>query len=395
MKHSLFSASAADRWGNCPGSLAVTRGLESTTSAAAQEGTAGHALADLCLQEDHDPTDYIGVDFEGVTITDDLALAVQVYVEYVRGLPGTKIYEGRVYYAPALGIEDEEQAFGTADCIVLDGTTVTAIDLKLGRIWVPAERNRQLTLYAAGMVHGLEEVGETVERIEIHIVQPRVTRDIRPYVYTRAEFDEVIAELRWAAKTAKEGIKAYDEDGGLTREWVDRYLFAGEAQCQWCPFAGNPCPALTQSLDDLFPSEEPEDPKDYMKQLAEADLVDVLERLPLVEILAKAARSEAFARLSNGEDVHGFKLVLGREGHRRWKDPKKAIKELLKLGAPEEAVTKTEIRTPPQLERELKKLKLSIDMDELIVRNPAKPTLAHESDPREPWSGEVSKDEFD
>ena len=49
-EHALLSASAAHRWGNCPGSLAMEAGQENKSSGYADEGTAAHELAAWCLK---------------------------------------------------------------------------------------------------------------------------------------------------------------------------------------------------------------------------------------------------------------------------------------------------------------------------------------------------------
>ena len=47
--HSLFSASAAPRWINCPGSVVLSEGLPDRTSEHAAFGTVAHGLADAAL----------------------------------------------------------------------------------------------------------------------------------------------------------------------------------------------------------------------------------------------------------------------------------------------------------------------------------------------------------
>ena len=48
--HAVLSASSADRWLNCPGSVALTRDLPDTTSAYAEWGTTCHELGELALR---------------------------------------------------------------------------------------------------------------------------------------------------------------------------------------------------------------------------------------------------------------------------------------------------------------------------------------------------------
>ena len=48
-KHALLSPSAAHRWCNCPGSVALTKDLPNASSPYAEEGTRAHRLAELAL----------------------------------------------------------------------------------------------------------------------------------------------------------------------------------------------------------------------------------------------------------------------------------------------------------------------------------------------------------
>ena len=49
--HALLSASAAERWMNCPGSVAATKDLPSSTSVYAEEGTLAHSLCELKVRK--------------------------------------------------------------------------------------------------------------------------------------------------------------------------------------------------------------------------------------------------------------------------------------------------------------------------------------------------------
>lgn len=393
--HSLFSASAADRWGNCAGSLAMSQGIPDSGSDAAKEGTAGHALGEQCLKDGTDPVDFIGDTLLDVEITDDLALNVREYVEYVRGMDGIVYLETRINYAHVLQVPLDD-AFGTADCVIWHGNTVKVIDLKLGRRWVDVKNNWQLTLYAAGVVLSLEEIGEEVDRIELHIFQPRVSKAVVPHVYTREELQDMIELLRQAAARAQEATASFTGMDNL--DWIEQYLTVGEAQCQWCR-AKAVCPKLKAEADDFFPSAAQDSDFDIVSVLQvtpDEDIAEALDRMPLVELYMKAVRTEAFARIAQGKTLPGYKLTMGREGHRRWKDPAKIVEHLtLVEGVPEDLLYKKEVFTPPQLEKVLKKSKMKVDFEDFITRNPAKPSLAPVSHPGEPWTGAVTDADFD
>ncbi len=52
--HALLSPSSAERWMQCPGSVALSYGAPDSSSEYADEGTAAHELAAMCLRAYHD-----------------------------------------------------------------------------------------------------------------------------------------------------------------------------------------------------------------------------------------------------------------------------------------------------------------------------------------------------
>lgn len=395
MKHSIFSASGAERWANCPGSIPYCEGIPRTGSDASWEGTAGHALSERCLRDGGSPYDSIGEVFKfteagrtiEVTITDDLAEACEMYVEYVRGISGLKLYETRVYYSELLGV-DEEEAFGTTDTLVFDGTLLHVIDAKFGRRYVDPVKNKQMILYAGGAVAALEAVGEEVTEVRLHVVQPRVTTKPVPYVMTRAELEVQLQELRAAASTVVEAMFNYVP--GNTA-WEEKYLIPGEYQCQWCPAAAA-CPSLRHRARSVTPVDE-FTAVNNLEAMTGTLLSESAKLLPLLEIWMKAVEHELFRRLTRRDHVPGYKLVKGREGNRKWISEEK-VKEA--FAGIETAVLYTEpsLKTPPQLEKALKKDPRKTLIESLVMRSPAKPTVTTEDDPREPWSEAAGADEF-
>ena len=87
-KHARLGASGAHRWMKCPGSIRMAEGLAERTSSYAQEGSAAHAVAEECLQKDKDADELIGKKVEGVLVTEEMANAVQRYLDYVRERSG-------------------------------------------------------------------------------------------------------------------------------------------------------------------------------------------------------------------------------------------------------------------------------------------------------------------
>ena len=320
----------------------------------------------------------------------DLAEAVSKYVEYVRGISGTRWLETRIYYGNLLGVPEDE-GFGTGDCCVLNGTILHVIDAKFGRGYVNPVETKQMILYGAGMVDAIEAVGEEITEVHLHVMQPRVSDKPVPYVMTRAELQGHVERLRDRAQLAMEATISFTNLNDTA--WVKKYLNPGEYQCQWCP-AAVLCPALKREVDQFTAASD-----------EEFGIVSLLEQLPgealgkyqtqvgLVEIWVKAVEHETVRRLTRGDKVPGFKLVKGREGNRRWADPVAAAEAFKDVE--EIAFDPPTLKTPAQLEKALKKdAERKKRIEEYVVRNPARPTMTTEDDPRETWQEAAGADEF-
>lgn len=383
--HAHYSPSGAHRWMACPGALVVTEGGSTPGNVFSREGTAGHTLAEKCLRDGSDPFLEVGKEYEveghQVPITEELAEGVEVYLDYLATFEGELRVEQKIYYGWVLGLDDDE-AFGTSDASVYHGATLHMFDLKLGRSFVSAWQNPQLLLYACGEAEALRLIGEPVEKVVLHIVQPRVSAKPTPYELTIEELEKFQDKARAAVKENEEAREQYSKMP--FDKWAKKYLVAGESQCQWCPFKAK-CPRMLDEFeaipDDVDPHELP----------AEA-FAEILQRQPLVEMFLKAVNEEVMGRLTKGDSIPGYKLVRGRQGNRRWGDEDSVVQALAKY-PPEKTHQPAKLKTPAQMEKALKEEKDLIES--LVVRNPAKPTLAPEDDPRPVWTEVASADEFE
>lgn len=162
--HSTWSASGFEQKMLCPGSHVLQAGAPRSTSKYAAEGTAAHQVLTWALQQSKAAAEFIGTAIEAdgfeFTVDDDMARHVQVCIDYVldvTGDDGVILVDQRVNYADYLGVP-EDQAWGTADVIVLKGDEIIVVDFKYGMgVEVSAERNPQMSLYALG---ALQLVGD-------------------------------------------------------------------------------------------------------------------------------------------------------------------------------------------------------------------------------------------
>lgn len=131
-QHALLSASGAHRWLACPPSATLVAGLSDTSSAAAEQGTAAHELAEWQLRRVlHDAPIARPVsdwhDAEMDALTDDYVVFVRERVRDVRQACADPVVliEQRLDFSHVV-----PGGFGTGDCVIIAEPTLQIIDLK-------------------------------------------------------------------------------------------------------------------------------------------------------------------------------------------------------------------------------------------------------------------------
>lgn len=168
--HSKFSASGAERWMNCPGSVALSEGLPDKSSPWAKEGTEAHEVLEKVLSGNWQPSDAHGVPKEMI----DHAFRAAYFINSLaKELPSAELLvETRVY----LDFIHPEM-FGTFDSAVVDHFgTLHVFDYKYGagHFVTPGtleKPNLQMAFYGIGLAARYEFNFKTVR---LWIIQPRV-----------------------------------------------------------------------------------------------------------------------------------------------------------------------------------------------------------------------------
>ena len=154
--HAKLSPSSAERWMTCPGSVALSEGYADSSSAAADEGTAAHELAERILLGAKGDALVGLLAQNGVEWTAEMLQDVLRYTQSVQALgavDGTLLVEQRLPISEWTG---EAGAHGTADAVILAGTELIVADLKFGRgVVVDADENKQLRIYALAALREL------------------------------------------------------------------------------------------------------------------------------------------------------------------------------------------------------------------------------------------------
>lgn len=363
MGHAKFSPSAAHRWMKCPGSLVLCAEVDDTDSEFARLGTFAHEIAEACLVNNSQASEYIG----NGDCDDDMAEHVQTYVDIVRGLS----QGGKMLIEQQVGIPNM-QVWGTVDAAVWVGDVLHVIDFKYGSgVRVEVKDNAQLKIYALALLLAMASVRQCPSKVVMHIVQPRHPQG------GHTQFPMEAEKLLEFEADVVEAVEECEKAASAGR--INDYLVAGD-QCRWCPVKAT-CPALrAHALDkaqDAFAEPEvggPPDPAEFTDRA----LAEVLEAIPIIEVWIKAVREHAYERVSKGGRVPRHKLV--RKGtHRRWKDD---AEESLRFMLGDDIYAERKLLSPNQVSKKLGKQMQHV-VDELTTKPVGDTVLAHESDPRE------------
>lgn len=291
--HSPLGASGAERWMNCPGSVALLKELklpESDEPEYRSMGTSAHALGHHCLTKELDAWECVGEKFEQHIADQDMTDAVQVWLDECRDIvaenPGGTVYNEFGIDAP----DFHPSFYGTLDRGYVLGTKMWIRDYKHGEgIAVDVEWNPQVMYYAYGLLRHHPEVTE----VSLGIVQPRGFHPDGPVREWPTSADTI---RTWAETTLI---------GAMNRTEIDNDLDAGP-WCRFCP-AKLVCPLMVS----LFGAAMTCDPKQVVA-LSDESIGRSYKYTAAVKSYLKAMEEETFRRLNTGSMIDGVKLVHKR-----------------------------------------------------------------------------------
>lgn len=370
-QHALLSASGAHRWLSCPPSAALEAGLPESSSAAAEQGTVAHGLAEWKLRRAlHDAPTIKPVsewiDDEMDALTDDYVAFIQERLRDVHATCAdpTVLIEQRLDFSHVV-----PGGFGTGDCVIIAEPTLQIIDLKYGQgVLVEAERNPQLMLYALGAVNAFGSLYD-IDEVALTIYQPRRT-NISTWRLSVTELEA------WAAEVVKPTAEIAANGGGefTSGEW-----------CRFCKL--NPTCRARADANLALAKHEFAPPA----ELDDGEIAAVLAQLP--QLKAWAADVEAYAlslAVNQGKTWAGFKLVEGRS-IRKYAD-EQAVAETAEAAGID--VWDRKLKTITALEKQLGKKRFTTVFGDLVVKPAGKPTLVPESDKRPALEIQSATDEF-
>jgi hypothetical protein len=321
----------------------------------ADEGTLLHNVIADIIMSDNPPEHYLGTKYQDQVLTQELidnklkvALAALDEIDPNKEMEIEA--ETRVGFGNLL-----PGVFGSTDLIGRIGKRAIVLDWKFGDgVAVDVEENPQLMFYAAASMRTPEAswAFEGATEIECIIVQPP---QIKRWVTTPERIAKFELELVQAVKMAKK---------------PDAPLKTGD-HCRWC--AAKPvCPQMTGAVDRALQSSI---------QAIDAPMLGAyLANADMLEDWIKDLRALAHQILDSGASVPGYKLVAKR-GTRQWTKEDDVVHWLDGKGLEPNEIYSKELLSPAQMEKVLKKRKLTLP-DDLVVSVSTGTTLAVESDPR-------------
>jgi hypothetical protein len=339
--HSHLSASSAERWFKCPGSVSLSKLMPpQPTSPYAAEGTLAHSWLEYKLK-----VAFFGdaVQKPDCEMSEDMEEAVDVGLNYITD---------RFMFADEKNVLIEHRfnlgfihdgMFGTSDfCGLTSDGKLYVIDYKHGKGKVVSiEENHQLHYYAVGAVNHFDVDADT--DVCMVIIQPRaIGKPIKEQWKKAGEIHEWTNGLIIAARLA-------DTDNAPLHE--------GE-HCMWCP-AKAKCPKIADKLfstvtvgvgvDDTVLAEK-ELPKELIKPelLTKEQLINIISNKDMIESWLESCYSFLQGAAERGETIEGYKLVK-RKANRKWRSEPEVMKEFEALGS--SIFDEPKLKSPAQLEK--------------------------------------------
>lgn len=243
--HALCSASGAERWLNCPGSVCMSQGLpEVPPGPAALEGTRCHELAERILKEwlrngrnlylgfvdslrpEYADTEIPTGDGRMWSMVDYAMTYVNVCIERAWGFDRKDV---PVRIEQRLVLDEGMKMFGTADLLITgpkQGEDVGEIlDLKYGKKKVKAD-SPQFAYYACAL---RKTSTKKLKRIKVTAVQPRLDE-----FYSELEYDHTALDA-WEQRLILGAEKA------LMQAAIKKPELNVGSWCWFCP-ARSVCP---------------------------------------------------------------------------------------------------------------------------------------------------------
>ena len=395
-KHALLSASSASRWLTCTAAPRFEEGLPESTSTYAEEGRLAHAIAELkvlkkfTVMTGRTYTTRLNKLKKDALYDQEMDKTTDLYLEHLT--EQAMLYDSSPTVVAEVKVDFGEyvpEGFGTCDCVMIGGDTLSITDYKHGKgVPVSAVGNPQMRLYALGALKRYAPVfGDTIKQVRMTIDQPRLDSYTSDLI--------TVEELRaWGESIKPIAQKAFSGLGEFVPGEHCRFC-RGKAQCR---ARANVSTAL-EDFKDCVPAGSVK-PGEFVPQihsyltpggvevhplLSDAEIGDLLIRGQQLVQWYKDLEEYATKALLDGKPIEGWKLVAGRS-NRTFTDQDAAIKAVIAAGYDEALVYDRKPKTLSELEKLMGKAEFAEKIGSYVVKPLGKPTLALATDKREVYN---------
>lgn len=371
-KHALLSASSAHRWLSAPPLPRLEQYFPQSTSTAATEGTAAHALAEYKVHRALGDLKFPrpSSDYQ----CDEMELLTDDYTSYVmEQYAKAKKYSNDPLIKVELKLDFSRyvpEGFGTGDCVIVSDHLLHIIDFKYGKgVKVIARDNPQMKLYALGALAMFGNL-YNIDEVETTIFQPRMS-NISTWTIPVKDL------MHWANTELKEKAELAFMGKGSVRYGP------------WCQFSN--CNAvLRASYDYHHKLERFQLASPHL--LTDAEVAEVLEHIDDLNRWAHEVKAYAAdLDINHGKTWPGFKLVEGRS-IRHYRDEDKVAEKLQAAGYTD--IYQKKLLPITKLEKQLGKQKFDQLVGGQVYKPAGKPTLVADDDSRPNIAKSKPADEF-
>ena len=360
--HSHFPPSAADRYLHCPKAYFAEKNVPNTTSAAAEEGTLAHSLAEYKLRILTGTDDGEGISKEEadeiVKSDKQMDEYTDGYIEFIKEQAEIMMKDqGRTTIYPEQIVsfgEYVEGGFGTADCIVVGRKILHIIDFKYGsNVRVDWRDNVQLKIYALGAWSAFKGKYPDVKTVRMSIYQPRM-RNFGTFEMTLEEL------VRWGEEELKPRAELAVRNLGEANEGP------------WCAFCKAKSVCILKVTKML--EEAKELPIDKTPLIITDDQIKgLLPKLKEISSWCDSLYSLAEAdAIQKGKEWPGFCIEEGRRTN-IFENPESVVVAAEKAGVDVDELMS--LKTPAQIKKIVGTKVFNEAFEDLVTSKPGNPKL--------------------
>lgn len=412
--HARLSPSAAHRWMNCAGSVALIGDEPNAAGLPAMMGTAAHKVIETMIQGgESDAAAYLNsvilvhgpgeqetvIHPAGSTptvladwyqfICDDIMVAgVQMFMDEHFRIINDLCFDPVIYserYLDMTWLDD--RLGGTADDTIADPDWIHLLDYKNGRVLVEVKGNEQMKNYAVGLLHEHPEA----RGVTVHLVQPNSYHEdgfIREESYSADELKLFEIQMKEAADATAKPNAPRRVGSWCTycpgKVRCPEFEAAAREECQM-DFASDPVEGQSIPVSDVGNTflDDDDDGVAYRAALSRRR-----KWIPMLAAWIRDVNKAVFAELMNGREVPDAKLVQGKSNRAYVADEITTANALIEAGLPNDQLwTEPKLKSPAQVEKirpvGMKPAAIKAIVAGVAHKPPGRITIADADDPRE------------